>query len=488
MTRHTTYTTVAAVAVVGLMLLSPTAAALELINPTGGEYFSGTETVEWTDDSDEEGYELTLYASGAELEPELCELCPGFTFQFDTTAYADGSEYVLRIDDDAGSSTNNNDDEEVTTSGTFTIDNTPPSTTSFLDGTQGDDGWFTTDVTVELIGSDETAGVAETLYSVDGAAEETYTDSFRVTGDAVHTVDFHSVDRADNVEDTRTIDVAIDTTDPSSTLDIGEPSADRGRVVYVTSDTELTLSADDATSGVDHIEYRVNEGAYQVYDGPFTLSGEDGEQVLEWRAVDNAGNVEDANRILLALDDTVPALDRDRPQPGGVYVEDTLIAETHPLTVEAGQLAASQHGTVADTVGFATATGNLTVEATSSDAGSGVSEVRFFVDGELRFTDTERPFEWTWPTSEERLGEHDLTIESEDRVSNVVNTTLPVEVVPTGFEGLNATVNEGPSIPAFIGDELPEDQTATWPGAPFEGVDAAALLLPGVNLEAAAAS
>jgi hypothetical protein len=101
-----------------------------------------------------------LYAPGLELQPDLCDGYPGFTYTFDTTGYADGSEHVLHIDDEGSSATN--EDDEVTTSGTFTIDNTPPETTSFLDATQGDDGWFTTDVTVELSGSDETGNVEDT--------------------------------------------------------------------------------------------------------------------------------------------------------------------------------------------------------------------------------------------------------------------------------------------------------------------------------------
>jgi hypothetical protein len=443
-----------------LLALAGGALALEMVHPTGGEYLSGTTTVEWADETPDEEYELILYDSGTELQPELCRPCTGFTYEFDTTEYADGSEYVLRVDDDLGASDDNKDKEEVTTSGSFTIDNTVPETTVVeLDGHAGEAGWWTSDVLVELEARDETSGVAETLYAVDGGDETTYTDSVRLADDGVRELAVHSVDRAGNAEDVRTLTIPIDQTDPVSQVDIGEPNADRGRATYVNEDTEITLSASDATSGVDRIEYRLEDGAFQVYDGPITLDGEDGETLLEYRAVDTAGNVEDTNVVRLALDAAAPLLDRDRPQQGGAYANDTLIAETHPLNVEADQFRVTQESTRADTVDFAVAVGELTVQATSADAGSGVSEVRFFVDGELRETVTERPYEWTWDTGKETLGEHELTIESEDRVTNVATAgPLDVQVVPDDPDGLNATVNEGPSIPDRV--PVPEEGPA----------------------------
>lgn len=455
MARDTSWTSVAAFAIAGLLLAAPGVAALELIHPTGGEYLSGDVTIEWSDTSSSDSvYQLKLSASGTELEPALCEACQGFTFTFDTGAYADGSEYVLTIEEDAGSDGPSAGDEEVTTSGTFTIDNTVPDTSANLEGHLGDDGWYTEPVTVTLDGDDETAGVDETTYSLDGAAQQVYDGSFEVAGEGTHTVDFSSVDRAGNAEAAERAAFRIDTVDPTSDLTVSQPTADSGRVDYVSGDTEITLSASDTTSGVDHIEYRINDGSFQTYDGPFTLEGEDGEYVVEWRAVDEARNVETIQKRRFELDQTAPLLTRDRPQPGGLYVDDTLVGETHPATAEAGPLAVQQTSTQAHTVDFATASGNLTVDADTTDADAGGDEVRFYVDGQLRATVEERPFEWTWDTRGETLGEHTLTIESEDRLTHVTSTSIDVEVVPAGPSGLQSTVEDGPSVP----DEVPSPE------------------------------
>src|SRR5690606_32863832 len=57
----------------------------------------------------------------------------------------------------------------------------------------------------------------------------------------------------------------------------------------------VTLSADDGWgSGVDRIEYRLDEGPWTPYTEPFRVFGP-GTHTIEYRAVDVNGNVEDAN-------------------------------------------------------------------------------------------------------------------------------------------------------------------------------------------------
>lgn len=449
---------VLAFAIAAMVGLAPGAAALDLVSPSAGDYLSGSATVEWQDKDDEDRYNLTLFASGTELEPKLCEGCPGFTFTFDTTEYADGTEYVLELDD-TDPSASDSDDDAVTPDGPFTIDNTPPSTLSRTDGDTGEDGWFVSDVLVDLEASDETAGVSKTVYSIDGGSQQVYDRTIRVSGDGVHRVEFHSVDRAGNAELVNELKLPIDATDPLSSAEVGEPSVDREGVVHLTSDTEVRLAASDATSGVDRIEWRVDQASFQVYGGPFTLQGLDGEATLEFRAVDQAGQVEEVNRLRLWIDESPPELGLDRPQQGGVYLHDRVAAETHPLSVEVGGSGVRVNSTSADTVDRAVAAGNLTVEASATDAGSGVDEVRFYVDGELRFTDPRAPFEWTWPTGSESDGRHQIVLESEDRLGNLAETApLDVEVLPSGTAGEQTTeqgeVSLAPGDPDPSGSEL----------------------------------
>jgi len=97
-----------------------------------------------------------------------------------------------------------------------------------------------------------------------------------------------------------------DTTAPVSqaTLLPGEPGGSNG---WYTTPVEVTLSAQDDTSGVKLIEYRMNGGNWTTYTGSVPTIGE-GVHVLEYRSVDVEGNVETAKQLKLRIDLTAPTL------------------------------------------------------------------------------------------------------------------------------------------------------------------------------------
>jgi len=78
-------------------------------------------------------------------------------------------------------------------------DDLPPQTTITLNG-QGGPDVFTSDVTVTLTAVDNQSGVNHTLYKLDNADWNTYTEPFMVTTEGDHTVSYYSVDNAGNQE------------------------------------------------------------------------------------------------------------------------------------------------------------------------------------------------------------------------------------------------------------------------------------------------
>ncbi|HEV2951631.1 MAG TPA: hypothetical protein VGZ51_05980, partial [Actinomycetota bacterium] len=54
-------------------------------------------------------------------------------------------------------------------------------------------------------------------------------------------------------------------------------------------------------------EYRIGDGAFQAYDGPFTL-GEDGTHEVTYRSTDAAGNAEGDKTVTVKVDRTGPAV------------------------------------------------------------------------------------------------------------------------------------------------------------------------------------
>ncbi|RDE16934.1 MAG: hypothetical protein C4K47_00630 [Candidatus Thorarchaeota archaeon] len=90
---------------------------------------------------------------------------------------------------------------------------------------------------------------------------------------------------------------------PTTTLLVGTPFVDS----YITSATSLELSPDDGLGiGVDYTRYRVNDGPWLTYEGPFFLIGEDGDYTIYYFAVDLYGNTELEKSMTFTLDNSPP--------------------------------------------------------------------------------------------------------------------------------------------------------------------------------------
>ena len=102
-----------------------------------------------------------------------------------------------------------------------------------------------------------------------------------------------------------------DTTPPVTThyVDPATPNGDNG---WYVNDVEVTLDATDDMSGVKEIRYRIGGGSWQTisgHHGTFMID-EDGDNILiEYYAVDNAGNEEDINSFTIDMDQTVPDIE-----------------------------------------------------------------------------------------------------------------------------------------------------------------------------------
>jgi hypothetical protein len=89
------------------------------------------------------------------------------------------------------------------------------------------------------------------------------------------------------------VTVSTDVTPPTTTISL-DPASPNGANGWYVSPVTVTLTAEDdaSGSGVASTEYRLNEGPWEPYAHPLTLSA-DGITTVEARSTDNAGNVED---------------------------------------------------------------------------------------------------------------------------------------------------------------------------------------------------
>lgn len=164
-------------------------------------------------------------------------------------------------------------------------------------------GWTSQPVQVVLTASDAGTGVERTEYHLGDGSWRAYTGPVRVDREGESVLTFRSVDRAGNVEESRSVAVRIDTTAPTLTV---TPSPDRlwppnHRLVPV----EISLKAADAgpvtvtlvsiTSSSAGAEDDVRDASYGTADISFALRAErDGGSArvyrITYRVVDRAGN------------------------------------------------------------------------------------------------------------------------------------------------------------------------------------------------------
>ncbi|MFQ6060238.1 MAG: OmpL47-type beta-barrel domain-containing protein, partial [Thermoplasmata archaeon] len=113
-------------------------------------------------------------------------------------------------------STDNAGNMETTKSLAIKIDKTRPSTSPpTVVGTEGDNNWYVSDVTITVSAIDEVSGVDYVTYRIDSGPWQVYSDPITITDDGEHTIEYYSVDIAGNDEVPVSYVVKMDTLSPT---------------------------------------------------------------------------------------------------------------------------------------------------------------------------------------------------------------------------------------------------------------------------------
>lgn len=197
----------------------------------------------------------------------------------------------------------------------------------------GDEG----KVLVTLTAAGTVAGVARTLYAVDGADAQPYTGAFQTDSTAPHELEYCSIDTLGNREATKTADIP-DTAAPTiATLDSNtHPDEDEW---YPEGSVGLWWTPAPDGSGVTGYSYVVDTVANTVPDetsegaatsvvlGPYA----DGTRYFHVRAVDAAGNWGPASHFRFRVDGTAP-VGTFALEAGAQFSADTQVAANSSVT------------------------------------------------------------------------------------------------------------------------------------------------------------
>jgi len=193
-------------------------------------------------------------------------------------------------------------------------DTISPTTTAILDGLQGQQNWFRSDVIVTLDAKDNEGGlgVDYTLYKIEGKDWDTYKTPLTFTKEGHHKIEFYSVDKDENVEEVKSVEFDIDKTPPEVKLDANpkEIWPPNGKMVDVT----VTGYATD-----DHLfskeltvedEYNLIEPVISAFGQTIQLEAKRNGSDLDGRAYiikavaeDKAGNTTEKQTQVIVLHD-----------------------------------------------------------------------------------------------------------------------------------------------------------------------------------------
>jgi parallel beta-helix repeat protein len=99
--------------------------------------------------------------------------------------------------------------KEATKSKEIYIDKSSPDTEVSLDGQKSDRGWFITNVVVSFTASDTLSGILKTQYKMNSTDWNDYSAPFTVSQEGNNTVEYRSIDVANNAEEIKTVKFEI---------------------------------------------------------------------------------------------------------------------------------------------------------------------------------------------------------------------------------------------------------------------------------------
>jgi hypothetical protein len=183
-----------------------------------------------------------------------------------------------------------------------------------------------------------------------------------------------------------TLNTGEDVTPPVTTIVFNGTMGNNG---WYISPVIFILTATDTQSGVDDIFYKIDAGVWSEYSLPVEMS-EDGNHEISYYAADKTGNIEPTKTANISIDQTPPEITLSKQQINVL---------------------------------------EITFTAQVSDETSGIDRVEFSIDGQLQFSDTQSPYEWTWTG----LGDNTVTATAYDRAGNSQSQSMstPVEQIQT---------------------------------------------------------
>lgn len=160
----------------------------------------------------------------------------------------------------------------------------------------------------QINASDEKSGVDKVSYSQNSQLlNQIYSAPISVKGEGLQNVSYAAIDYVGNYALAQTQPLIIDKISPKSNLSfVGKQFYNRD-TLFITKDTKLTISTSESGAGVQKALYSIDALPKETYSAPFIVEN-DGFHAVEYYAIDNVNNTENANKKSFIVDNIAPEI------------------------------------------------------------------------------------------------------------------------------------------------------------------------------------
>ena len=219
--------------------------------------------------------------------------------------------------------------------------------------------------------------------------------SFPIENNNVHIIQYFAVDLLGNAETTSwNLSKTVHPYSTSSVICMLSPMLPDGTGGWYANAVTINLiSIDEKT---DSLHYKIGSNNWAEYINPIIMT-ENGEQIISFYSVNKDGREGEIISTTVKVDKTNPSVYIEEPSANYLYVFDRKIA---PL----------KHTIIL---------GKAPITANASDETSQIEKVEFYIDGELKHTAYEEPYEWHW--DENAFGRHSIRVVAYDSAGNTAS-------------------------------------------------------------------
>ncbi len=280
----------------------------------------------------------------------------------------------------------------------FTLDLTPPVSQHRIEGDLFKE-IFSTETRIMLTANDSGSGISQIFYSFDSDEPRPFTGaniSVSTLENGEHTLTYFARDNVKNDETAHTFSFYLDKKPPVlvSTI-IGDQYVKDGKI-YFSGRSKLSLSATDDKSGLQEVQYSVNNQTFAVYSEPFYLPQVSGLHTVKYFAIDSMQNKSETQRLI------------DARYENMIIKQEDLHADLSSPTIDFDFLGASFK--TRDTLFLG---GSTNIRLNGNDSESGINRIIYYID--------DKPAEtYSLPFSLEYIksGVHKMRIVCYDNVNN----------------------------------------------------------------------